>query len=58
MKRVTLYLSDPQYRRLQDIAARTDRPYSELVRKAIDAYLEQSATAEAASRRAQTRRKT
>ena len=41
MKRVTLYLSAPQYARLQKLAAVSDRPYSELVRLAVDDYIDQ-----------------
>ncbi len=41
MKRVTLYIAEPQYKQFQALAERQGRPYSELIRQALDQYLRQ-----------------
>lgn len=56
MKRVTLYISDPQYSGVQELAEQRGRPYSELIREALEQYLRREAQ-KPAPRRAQTRRK-
>lgn len=40
MKRTALYLKEEQLKKLEAISSRTGAPVAELVRRAIDAYLE------------------
>lgn len=39
MKRITLYIAEPQYEAFQALAATRQQPYSELVREALNRYL-------------------
>jgi predicted transcriptional regulator len=39
MKRTNIYLTDPQYEALVQLAAEKDMKVSELIRRAIDEYL-------------------
>lgn len=39
MKRISIFIAEPQYRGLQDLAAERGRPYSELIRDALATYL-------------------
>jgi len=39
MRRISLYISEPQYDQFQALAASTGRPYSELIREALGQYL-------------------
>ncbi len=41
MKRVNLYLSDPQTKKLREISRKTDLSISEHIRKALDKYIEE-----------------
>ena len=41
MKRINIYIADPQYEQLQALGERRGRPYSELIRAALDQYLRQ-----------------
>lgn len=43
MKRTALFLKEPQLRKLQALSAKTGAPVAELIRRAIDAYLEKRA---------------
>jgi predicted DNA-binding protein len=40
MKRTALYLKEEQLNRLEAISRKTGAPVAELIRRAIDAYLE------------------
>jgi hypothetical protein len=40
MRKVQILFPEPQLRRLKEVARREDRPLSEIVRRATDAYLE------------------
>jgi predicted DNA-binding protein len=40
MKRTALYLKEEQLKRLEVISNKTGAPIAELIRRAIDAYLE------------------
>jgi hypothetical protein len=39
MKRISLFLSDPQVAKFKALGKRLDRPYAELIREALDEYL-------------------
>ena len=39
MKRISLFVSEPQYQRFRQLARVAGRPYAELVREALDSYL-------------------
>jgi hypothetical protein len=39
MKKMNLYLTDPQYAALKALHERTDLPMAEAIRRAIDAWL-------------------
>jgi metal-responsive CopG/Arc/MetJ family transcriptional regulator len=39
MKRISLFIADPQYERFHRVAQQRDRSVSELIRAALDAYL-------------------
>jgi hypothetical protein len=39
VKRISLFLSGPQVRAFQALGRKLDRPYSELIREALDEYL-------------------
>ena len=41
MKKINVYLSDPQYDRLRQLQAQEDLPLAELVRRAVDDFLAQ-----------------
>lgn len=41
MKRINVYITDPQYEALNRMALQLDMPFSELLRRAIDAFLVQ-----------------
>jgi len=40
MRKLQILFPEPQLRRLRDLAKREDRPVSEVVRKAVDAWLD------------------
>lgn len=40
MQKLQILFPDPQLRKLREIAKREDRPVSEIVRKAVDAWIE------------------
>jgi len=42
MKRTALYLKEDQLKKLESISKKTGAPVAELVRRAIDAYLEKA----------------
>ncbi len=42
MKRTTLYLKEEQLKKLEAISAKTGAPVAELIRRAIDAYLQKA----------------
>jgi hypothetical protein len=39
MRRISLFITDPQYKHFQDLGRERDRPVAELVRDALDRYL-------------------
>jgi len=39
MRRISVYISEPQYGDFQALAANQGRPYSELIREALSQYL-------------------
>ena len=39
MKRISLFITDPQYRHFQELGTLRDRPAAELIREALDRYL-------------------
>jgi hypothetical protein len=39
MKRINIYITDPQHEALSHAAQQSDMPFSELLRRAIDVYL-------------------
>ncbi len=39
MRRINIYIADPQYAEFQRLARERGRPYSELIREALDHYL-------------------
>ena len=41
MQKIQILFPDPVMKRLRDVARRQDRPVSELVRRAVDRFLEQ-----------------
>jgi hypothetical protein len=41
VKRISLFLSDPQVAAFKTLARDLDRPYAELIRDALDQYLRQ-----------------
>jgi metal-responsive CopG/Arc/MetJ family transcriptional regulator len=41
VKRISIFLSDPQVEGFKALARERDRPYSELIRDALDEYLRQ-----------------
>jgi hypothetical protein len=43
MRRTALFLKEPQLRKLQALSAETGAPVAELIRRAIDLYLEKKA---------------
>jgi len=42
MKRTTLYLKEEQLKKLETISNKTGAPVAELIRRAIDAYLQKA----------------
>jgi predicted DNA-binding protein len=42
MKRTALYLKEDQLKKLEAISTKTGAPVAELIRRAIDAYLEKA----------------
>ncbi|MFB3886325.1 MAG: ribbon-helix-helix domain-containing protein [Thermodesulfobacteriota bacterium] len=40
MKKINLYVADPQIRKLTEISKKTDLSISELIRKGIDLFIE------------------
>jgi hypothetical protein len=44
MKPVSVYLPERPYQELKSLAARRDRPVAELIREAMDQYLERERT--------------
>ena len=42
MKRTALYLKEEQIKKLEAISTKTGAPVAELIRRAIDAYLEKA----------------
>ena len=59
MKRVSLYLSEPQIEAFQSLAQQRDRPVAELIREALDEFLRNRGghTAKPGRKRAATRRR-
>lgn len=41
MRRISLFLSEPQVAKFKALATTLDRPYAELIREALDEYLRQ-----------------
>jgi len=39
VKRISIFLSEPQVDAFQKLSAESGRPYAELIREALDAYL-------------------
>ena len=39
MKRISIFVSEPQYKGFLALAEQQDRPYAELIREALDVYL-------------------
>jgi predicted DNA binding CopG/RHH family protein len=39
MKRISVFIAEPQYRAFQELASEQGRPYSELIREALSRYL-------------------
>ncbi len=44
MRRVNLYISEPQYQGFQKLATERDQSYSELIREALNQYLRKQET--------------
>ena len=55
MRRVTLYISEPQYQQFQELAATRGQAYSELIREALNRYLRAQARTD--RKRASTRKR-
>jgi hypothetical protein len=45
MQKIQILFPEPDMRRLRDLARREDRPISEIVRRATEAWIERSASA-------------
>ena len=43
MKSVNIYLSEPQIAALKALSKKTNQPYAELIRRAVDQYLKEEA---------------
>jgi hypothetical protein len=50
LKRISLFIAEPQYEAFQALAASQGRPYAELVRDALDQYLRERGTPPAAAK--------
>lgn len=50
MRRISLFLSEPQVEGFKALAQELDRPYSELIRDALDQYLRERRTTKKAER--------
>lgn len=59
MKRISIFVSEPQYVAFLKLAENQGRPYAELIREALDLYLRErsSPRGKSAPRRAATRRR-
>ena len=56
MKRINIYIAEPQYEQLNALAERQGRPYSELIREALDQYLRRQGAPRQPSKRTDRKR--
>jgi hypothetical protein len=53
VKRISLFLAEPQFAAFQQLARESGRPYSELIREALDGYLRGHPRADALKQKAE-----
>ena len=56
MKRINIYIAEPQYEQFHALAESQGRPYSELIREALDQYLRRQGAPRQPSKRADRKR--